>query len=282
MPAVPTLFVTQAEGPTPKWVEVEEIIEVQVKKGGPHSVSPARGAPGHTGRVLVTRPSADPNTNNSNNTRLAQDTAVASVGKPVVFCVDTSGMAWATPEDSAMEKGGGGEEEDGSLVVREEPQDTHGLGDHSPKILTHNGRALTLADLEDYVPQEGETFGCRDPMPDTSGDPPCTVSVLQREIGEPAPVVGQPVLLSMGRWPGSFQQDPWAPGAEGISFLVERPSPGGSSPWTSSFCAQVQQFADSSQCSFKTEVSTQTVDFGTVGETVTLCLRPGGGEGPGP
>ncbi|XP_033623906.1 obscurin isoform X2 [Fukomys damarensis] len=280
-PAVPTLFVTEAEGLSPKWVEVEETIEVRVKKGGPRGASPTPEASGSPGGVLVMRPGMDSNTNNSNNTRLGQDSAVACIGKPLVLCVDTGGTVWATPEeDSTMEEGGGGQEEDGGPIVREELQDTEGLGGRDPKILTHNGRVLTLADLEDYVPQEGETFGRRDPMPSASGEPPCKVSVLQREIGEPT--VGQPVLLNVGRWPSSFQQGPRAPGAEGISFLVQGLRPRGSTPWISSFHAQVQQSSDSNQSSFKTEVSTRTVGFGTVGETVTLHLHPGGNEGPGP
>lgn len=268
IPAVPKLFVTEAEGPAPKWVEVEETIEVRVKKGGTRDVPPTQEAPSSPGRLHVMRPGLDPNTNNSNNKQLGREAAVACIGKTFVLCVDASGVAWATPEeDSAMENGGGGEEEDGGTTVTEEPQDTDGLGGRDPKTLTHNGRALTLADLEDYVPREGETFGCRNPVSSASGDPPCEVSVLQREIGEPT--VGRPVLLNMGCRPGSFQRGPWAPGAES------------SSPWTSSFCAQVQQSADSSQNSFKMEVSTQAVSFGTVGETVTLHLRPDGDEGPG-
>ena len=57
---------------------------------------------------------------------------------------------------------------------------------------------------------------------------------------------------------------------------------GGAASWKPSFCIQVQRSADSGQSSFKTEVSTQTVSFGTVGETVTLHIRPDGDKAPGP
>lgn len=317
---MPTLYVTEAEapsgalpggpGPQPKWVEVEETVEVRVKKSGPRAASPAREMPRGIGGLLFTlpggTPGGDPNANNSNNKQLdqepqAQGPAVVRVGEPLVFRVDAGGSVdWAasgavSPEpeepgaslqDSSTEEAGG-EGEAGSPFVMEEPQDTDGLCSRDPKILTHSGRVLTLADLEDYVPQAGETFGCRSPAPSPSDDTPCEVSVLQREISEPT--VGRPVLLSVGRPPrhgappGFFRRGPQVHSPEGLSFHVQgaRAGPVGSTPWTSS-CTRVQHSADGSQSSFKTEVSTQMVRVGTVGETVTLHICPDGDEAPGP
>uniref|UniRef100_A0A2I3GZR0 non-specific serine/threonine protein kinase n=1 Tax=Nomascus leucogenys TaxID=61853 RepID=A0A2I3GZR0_NOMLE len=305
-PVVPTLYVTEAEahspalpglsGPQPKWVEVEETIEVRVKKMGPQGESPTTEVPRSSSGRLFTLPGAtpggDPNSNNSNNKLLAQEawaqgTAMVSVREPLVFRVDNRGSVdWAT--GCTMEEAGEEEGEDGDAFVTEESQDTHSLGDRDPKILTHNGRVLTLADLEDYVPGKGETFHCGGPGPGTPDDPPCEVSVIQREIGEPT--VGQPVLLSVGhalgpRGPlGLFRPEPRGvspPGPQvrsldGTSFLLrEAPArPVGSAPWTQSFCTRIRRSADSGQSSFTTELSTQTVNFGTVGETVTLHICP--------
>ncbi|XP_062951332.1 obscurin isoform X22 [Cynocephalus volans] len=331
-PTVPTLCVTEAEAhsptlpggvePQPKWVEVEETIEVRVKKTSPRGVSPAREVPGSPAGLLVTLPGGtsteDPNTNNSNNTLLAQEaqaqgTGVVCSGQPPSFRMDAGvGVDWATSgmdtheleeagaslkeESAAVEEGGEGEGGEGGGFMTEEPQDDDDLQGRDPKILTHNGRMLTLADLEDYVPQKGETFGCSSPVPSTSDDPPCEVSVLQREISEPT--VGQPVLLNVGRPPGprgplSFFRPgpggmppagPQVRGPEGVSFLMREAQvgPAGTTPWTQSFCTHVQRSAGSGQSSFKTEVSTQTVSFGMVGETVTLHIRPDGDEAPGP
>ncbi|XP_047393930.1 obscurin [Sciurus carolinensis] len=319
-PTVPALYVTEAEapsralpggaGPQHKWVEVEETVEVRVKKSGSRPVSPAREAPGGVGGLLFTLPSGtpggDPNANNSNNKQLvqepqAQGPAVAHVGEPLVFCVDTGGSVdWAasgvvspepeetgaSPQDGGMEEARREDEAGGPFVV-EEPQHTDGLCSRDPKILTHNGRVLTLADLEDYVPQAGETFGCRGPSPSTADHTPCEVSVLQREISEPT--VGRPVLLNVGRpprragVPGFFRPGPQVHSPEGLSFHVRGACAGpvGSTPWTSS-CTRVQHSVDGSQSSFKTEVSTQMVTLGTVGETVTLHIRRDGDEAPGP
>ncbi|XP_048657351.1 obscurin isoform X36 [Marmota marmota marmota] len=319
-PTVPTLYVTEAEapsgalpggtGPQPKWVEVEETVEVRVKKSGPQAVSPAREVPRGMGALLFTlpggTPGGDPNANNSNNKQLdqephAQGPAVVRIGEPLVFHVDAGGSVdWAasgavSPEpeetgaslrDSSTEWAG--VEGDGeSPFVVEEPQDTDGLCSRDPKILTHNGRVLTLADLEDYVPQAGETFGCRGPASSTSDDMPCEVSVLQREISEPT--VGQPILLNVGRPPrhvgppGFFRTGSQVHSPEDLSFHMRgaRAGPVGSAPWTSS-CTRVQHSTDGRQSSFKTEVSTQMVSLGTVGETVTLHIRPDGDEAPGP
>uniref|UniRef100_G1T1I5 Uncharacterized protein n=1 Tax=Oryctolagus cuniculus TaxID=9986 RepID=G1T1I5_RABIT len=249
-PTVPALYVTEAEAHSaappggtraqPQWVEVEETIEVRVRKTGPQDASPAREGPG-----------GDPNTNNSNNKWLA----------PGV-------LHGAAPEPEGT---GAPLEEEGVGLEEEE-----GLHARDPKILKRDGRVLTLADLEDYVPQAGETFGRSGPGPRAPDDLPCEVAVLQREISEPT--VGQPVLLSVGHPlgpPTSLRPGPWGHSAQGVSFL---------GPWTPSCpgAARVQRCTDSGQSSFKTEVSAQVVSFGAVGETVTLHIRPDGDEAPGP
>lgn len=111
---------------------------------------------------------------------------------------------------------------------------------------------LTLADLEDYVPQEGETFGCGGPVPSASDDPPCEVAVLQREIDPlfprspsgprplPTCICNQPRDLTQGglvttlplplplqRWElrqPSLMVDPWAlPDPEPLARPPEAP-----------------------------------------------------------
>ncbi|KAF3815626.1 hypothetical protein GH733_016518 [Mirounga leonina] len=216
-PTVPTLYVTEPEShtpglpqgtrPQPKWVEVEETIEVRVKKTGSRGASPAGEAPDSSAGLLFTLPGGtpigDPNANNSNNNLLAQEPQAQgrSTGEPLIFCMDTGPEETCEPfppqgaeEETPMEEVE--EVEGGDALLTEEPLGTNSLWGRDPKILTHDGRVLTLADLEDYVPQEGETFGCHGPVPSTSDDPPCEVSVLQREINEP--MVGQPVLLNVG------------------------------------------------------------------------------------
>ncbi|KAM9732204.1 LOW QUALITY PROTEIN: obscurin-like [Dama dama] len=309
-PAVPTLFVTEPEThmaglpggtrPQPKWVEVEETIEVRVKKAGSKGASLARETPGSSEELRFTLPGrvsgGDPNTNNSNNKLLTQEPpATVTAGEPLIFCVETGPESpepsppWGDEEEAPLE-----EERDASQG--EEPLGTDGLQGRDPKILMHHGRALTLADLEDYVPQEGETFGCSGPRPSAADDPPCEISVLQREIGEPT--VGQPVLLNVGRPPDSrappgcfghvprpreaFPSGPQGRGPTGISFCFREARAGGTATQKPSFCTQVQRSADSGQSSFKTEVSTQTVSFGTVGETVTLHIRPDRDMDPSP
>lgn len=281
-PPVPTLYVTEpgahtpapprGTGPRPKWVEVEETIEVQVKKTGSRGASPAREVPGSSAGLLFTlpggTPGGDPNTNNSNNKLLAQE----PLTRGQVFCADAE-------EEARLEV-----QEGRGVHLMEEPLGAEDFGGCDPKILTRDGCVLTLADLEDYMPQEGETFGCSSPMPSVSDDPPCEVSVLQREIGEPT--VGQPVLLDVWRPPGPRGPPGFFSGLPQGTALsrpqVFRPVGVSRARGATSFCTQVHRSADSGQSSFKTEVSTHTVSFGTVGETVTLHIRPDGDEGPSP
>lgn len=313
---VPTLCVTEAEAlspalqPRPKWLEVEETIEVQVKKTGSQGASPVRETP-HSGEGLLFTlpggiPSRDPNANNSNNKSVYQEAqtwgpAVVRVGEPLTFHVDAVASVdqaavgpepeevGATQEQNIEKEAGDSDRTERSFLM-EGPEDTGSLQGRDPKILTHNGRLLTLADLEDYVPQEGETFGCGDPTSSTQDDPPCEVSVLQREISEPT--IGRPVLLNVGHppgpsgTPGFFRMGPQVHSPESVSFLLREAweGPVSATPWTGSFRSAhvIQHSVDGSQSNFKTEVSTQTVSFGAVGETVTLHIHPDGGEAHGP
>ncbi|KAF6095953.1 hypothetical protein HJG60_014194 [Phyllostomus discolor] len=303
-PTVPMLYVTEpgahtpalpkGTGPLSKWVEVEETIEVRVKKTGPRGASPAREVPSSSAGFLFTlpggTPGGDPNTNNSNNKLLAQ----GSLPQGRVVCVSAGLESPELSPPGAAEEEAPLEVQDGAGVcLTEEPLRAHDLRGYDPKILTHDGCVLTLADLEDYVPREGETFGRSSPMTGASDDPPCEVSVLQREIREP--VVGQPILLNVGRPPGpqgplgffshlSQEGAPLGPqvcGRPGTSCVRETWAEG-PIPWMPSFRTQVHRSADSGQSSFKTEVSTKRASLGTVGETVTLHLRRDGDEGPSP
>lgn len=257
-PTVPALFVTEAEAqpatlpggvrPQSQWVEVEETIEVCVKKTGPQE--------------------GDPNSNNSNNKLLAPGPAVVyGSSQPLVLCVDAEGsVQGATPGTGVPAP-----EMDTPL---EEESDREGEGENwdtsrpwswDSKILKRDGCVLTLADLEDYVPQAGETFGRHGAEPCACDDPPCEVAVVQHEITEPT--VGQPVLLNLGHPLGSaFRPGPRDHWAQGISPVGP----------------QAPRCFHSGQASFKTEVSTQVVGFGAVGETVTVHIAPGRDSDPCP
>lgn len=198
--------------------------------------------------------------------------------------------------------------EEDNVIIVEEPEElqTEDISTRDRKILTHNGKVLTLEDLEDYVPEEGETYGCDDQ--NQTADKPCEISVLQTEINEPT--IGKPVLLNLGRpvvskprqrffskfeehVPGgmfvsaSRVTGVQSVGPSNISFHVSdtcmavtpgvhaataAASPGPSFTVKPSFCTEVQLSADNGQSSFKTEVSTRTLSYGTVGEPVTLHI----------
>ncbi|RMC04660.1 hypothetical protein DUI87_17829 [Hirundo rustica rustica] len=181
-------------------------------------------------------------------------------------------------------------------VIVDEPEELHAddISTRDRKILTHNGKLLTLEDLEDYVPQEGETYRCGDQK--HTAEKPCEISVLQTEINEPT--VGKPVLLNLvrpvvpePRQRFFSQYEEHVPrgvfvsasrvagvqsvGPSNISFRVSEPRaapPGPSFTVKPSFCTEVQRSADNGQSSFKTEVSTRTLSYGTVGEPVTLHI----------
>ncbi|NWR54814.1 OBSCN protein, partial [Bucorvus abyssinicus] len=314
---------TEVEEKKPKWVEVEEIIEFKVKK----SPKPARkrgSSPGKQekddlGVLTFTFPSSrprrspedDPNTNNSNNKLVEQskslpDDSISEANiQPLVYTTEQEGPQ-ASDEDrsSPCESEQLGNTSDNVIIV-DEPEEllTDDLSTRDCKILTHNGKVLTLEDLEDYVPEEGETYGCDDQK--HTAEKPCEISVLQTEINEPT--IGKPVLLNLVRpvvpeprqrffsqfeehIPGGvFMSASRVTGVQsvgpsniafhvsdacmgGVHAATAAASPGPSFTVKPSFCTEVQRSADNGQSSFKTEVSTRTLSYGTVGEPVTLHI----------
>ncbi|NXB07632.1 OBSCN protein, partial [Cnemophilus loriae] len=303
----------------PKWVEVEEIIEFKVKKSPKptrkRGSSPAKQEKDDSGVLTFTFPSSrpkrspedDPNTNNSNNKLVEQSKSLPNEGlsegdiQPLVYTTEQEG-----PQVSSEERNSpcGSEqlgiiqdilpEEDNVIVDEPEELHTDDISTRDRKILTHNGKLLTLEDLEDYVPQEGETYRCEDQK--HAAEKPCEISVLQTEINEPT--IGKPVLLNLVRpvvpeprqrffsqyeehVPGgvfvsaSRVTGVQSAGPSNISFRVSdsrAAPPGPSFTVKPSFCTEVQRSADNGQSSFKTEVSTRTLSYGTVGEPVTLHI----------
>ncbi|NXB23514.1 OBSCN protein, partial [Rhagologus leucostigma] len=330
--AVPRLYVTEhedmqgavardvvvestVEEKKPKWVEVEEIIEFKVKKSPKptrkRGSSPAKQEKDDSGVLTFTFPSSrskrspedDPNTNNSNNKLVEQSKSLPNEGlsegdiQPLVYTTEQEG-----PQVSSEERNSpcGGcvlacwRGEDNVIVDEPEELRTDDISTRDRKILTHNGKLLTLEDLEDYVPQEGETYRCEDQK--HAAEKPCEISVLQTEINEPT--IGKPVLLNLVRpvvpeprqrffsqyeehVPGgvfvsaSRVTGVQSVGPSNISFRVSDSrvaSPSPSFTVKPSFCTEVQRSADNGQPSFKTEVSTRTLSYGTVGEPVTLHI----------
>ncbi|NXJ71175.1 OBSCN protein, partial [Rostratula benghalensis] len=341
--AVPMLFVTEPEDrqgaaardvaietkveeKKPKWVEVEEIIEFKVKKTPKptrkRGSSPGKQEKDDSGVLTFTFPSSrprrspedDPNTNNSNNKLVEQSKSVPNDSlseadiQPLVYAAEQEGPQVSNEHRSSP----CGSEQVGNkkdnVIIIDEPEELQtddDLSTRDRKILTHNGKVLTLEDLEDYVPEEGETYGCDDQ--NQAADRPCEISVLQTEINEP--MIGKPVLLNLGRpvvseprqrffsqfeehVPGSMFMSAsrvtgvQSLGPSNISFHVSdtcvamtpgvhaaaAASPGPSFTVKPSFCTEVQLSADNGQSSFKTEVSTRTLSYGTVGEPVTLHI----------
>uniref|UniRef100_A0A674IQU3 Obscurin, cytoskeletal calmodulin and titin-interacting RhoGEF n=1 Tax=Terrapene triunguis TaxID=2587831 RepID=A0A674IQU3_9SAUR len=299
---IPTLFVTEPEDrqgaaarafvvetkveeQKPKWVEVEEIIEFKVKKSPKptkkRGASPAKPEKDDSGVLTFTMPGPrprrssedDPNTNNSNNKLVEQDKSslprdsLSDVDIPTLPDLPPSPMSRGVKEEDLPE-------EDNVIIDEPEDLETDDIGNRDPKILTHNGKVLTLEDLEDYFPEEGETYGCDDQ--NYTEDKPCEISVLQTEINEPT--VGKPVLLNLGKpvvpkprqsFFSKFKEHPAAPGVQAAAAAA---SPGPSFQLKPSFCTGVQLSADNGQSSFKTEVSTRTLSYGTIGEPVMLHI----------
>ncbi|NXF77487.1 OBSCN protein, partial [Sclerurus mexicanus] len=299
----------------PKWVEVEEIIEFKVKKSPKparkRGSSPAKQEKDESGGLTFTFPSSrprrspedDPNTNNSNNKLVEQSKSLPTEGlsegdiQPLVYTTEQEG-----PQVSSEDRNSpcGSEQlgmvqdalpEEDNVIIVDEPEEPprDDISTRDRKILTHNGKILTLEDLEDYVPQEGETYRCDDQR--QAAEKPCEISVLQTEINEPT--VGKPVLLSLGRpvvpeprqrffsqYEGGVFVSASRVAPSNISIHVSDPRaapapaapPGPSFTVKPSFCTEVQRSADSGQPSFKTEVSTRTLSYGTVGEPVTLHI----------
>lgn len=192
---VPTLYVTEPEGTAsrnPNWVEVEEIIEYKVNKSPKltrrRGVSPSKR-----------QPPDNPNANNSNN-KLVEAMRVSGAS------VDSQTFSWDneatnesetaivdSPEVEVMDF-------DQPCVFMETVVDSDDdrsavCEGCSNEVLDDGNKVFTLEDLEDYVPKEGETFGCEGSH--VPAEEPCEISVLQREINETT--VGQPVLLNLGR-----------------------------------------------------------------------------------
>ncbi|NWI50372.1 OBSCN protein, partial [Calyptomena viridis] len=322
---------SEVEEKKPKWVEVEEIIEFKVKKSPKptrkRGSSPGKQEKDDSGVLTFTLPSSrprrspddDPNTNNSNNKLVEQAKSLPNEGlsegdiQPLVYTTEQEGPQVSNedrnspcgPEqlgsDSFMDYGTEGksspQETKDNVVIVDEPEEvqTDDISTRDRKILTHNGKLLTLEDLEDYVPREGETYRCDDQK--HTAEKPCEISVLQTEINEPT--IGKPVLLSLGRAvvpeprqrffsqyeehvPGgvftSRVSGVQSVGPSNISFHVSdsrrapAAPPAPSFTVKPSFCTEVQRSADSGQSSFKTEVSTRTLSYGTVGEPVTLHI----------
>ncbi|KAM9427863.1 obscurin isoform 4-T4 [Salvelinus alpinus] len=224
---IPTLYVTDPEGGAGaraaenKWVEVEEIIEYKVNKSPRPSrrgVSPAGSERAHTPSSTRPQRSANPNANNNNNLVELQNHAELQGAQPLYWddeeeedvdvAVDGSEVApgisgdayevssLLIPNDHEHEEDEAWLEEQQEAFITEPDDDDNTPRKLEPKILTQGGRVLTLEDLEDYVPREGETYGSSNTR-SSPPERPCEISVLQREIGGSA--VGQPVLLNVGR-----------------------------------------------------------------------------------
>ncbi|XP_030053285.1 obscurin isoform X2 [Microcaecilia unicolor] len=194
--------------------------------------------------------------------------------------------------------------------LTEEPVEleTDDIGNREKKILTYHGKVLTLEDLEDYVPEEGETYGCDESDQNVKGGKPCEISVLQTEINKPT--IGKPVLLNVGRpvvptptssffrkfndnvsgtmfMSASRVSGRGSMSPSNISFHVSETCTAGASVHLTtaspgknpsfnvkpSFCSEVQRPVDNGQPSFKTEVSTRTLNYGTMREKVTLHIN---------
>ncbi|XP_010790854.1 obscurin isoform X2 [Notothenia coriiceps] len=304
---VPTLYVTQPESAEARamesrWVEVEEVIEYKVNKSPRVSrrrgVSPATSERSSTPlRAKRSPPERNPNTNNSNNKLLEQAQLQGDVS--------SSPLSWEEEEGSVSPDAVSGDphelssiltqagedsedmDDDQTVIFEPDDEDDNSLGKQEPKILTQGGRVLTLEDLEDYVPEEGEHYGSTSTP---AAEKPCEISVLQREIGGSA--VGQPVLLNVGRpgvgprqrsgFFGRFREHlssslftPAAPPASGARSRTERHVPIQVShaklEVKPSYCSEVQR-VEGGQQSFKTKVSTQTYGYTSVGNPVTLQI----------
>lgn len=268
---IPTLYVTEAEGAEakPKWVEVEEVIEYKVNKSPRlprrRGVSPATSDRSVTPSRAKRSPPENPNSNNSNNKLLEQNQLQGEGSSQPLELSDDEQTVVFEPEDEDDER--------------------------EPRVLTQGGRVLTLEDLEDYVPERGETYLSDGRLP--PADKPCEVSVLQREVG--GSTVGQPVLLNVGRpvaaaaaprqQSGFFSRVREHLTANLFQPGVAPPSDGQTRARTErhvpiqvsqaelqvkpSYCCGVQR-VEGGQQSFKTQVSTQTYSYTPLGEAVTL------------
>ncbi|XP_061549134.1 obscurin isoform X5 [Phycodurus eques] len=294
--AVPTFYVTEAEGAgvsasKPSWVEVEEVIEYKVNKsprlsrrrGVSPAISDRSTAPARPKRS----PPENPNANNSNNNLVELGGRASGQTLPWEEEEPPSGSGDPHELSSVLTTGGEPYEdlEDQQIVVFEPCDDEDLCGKQDAKMLTRGGRVLALEDLEDYVPEEGESYRSTSYSP---AEKPCEISVLQREVG--GSTVGQPVLLNLGR-PVVFPRRR----SRFFARLREHLSDGlfpSNAPQTSdsqserrvpiqvshaklevkpSYCSEVQR-VEGGQRSFKTKISTQTYSYTSVGNPVTLQI----------
>lgn len=311
---IPTLYVTEPEGAEarsmeckPRWVEVEEVIEYKVNKSPRlarrRGFSPAGSDRASTPSRAKRSPPENPNANNSNNKLVEQAQLQGDVsGQPLsweeeegnVASDSVSGITGEPHELSSVLTPAGEDSDDldDQTVIFEpddEDDDRDSFRKQEPQILTEGGRVLTLEDLEDYVPGEGETYGSSDTR-SPAAEKPCEISVLQREIG--GSTVGQPVLLNVGRPVATPRQrsgfftrfrehlsgglfSSAAPQASGVRARTERHVPIQVShaklEVKPSYCSEVQR-VEGGQQSFKTKVLTQTYGYTSVGNPITLQI----------
>ncbi|XP_059391295.1 obscurin-like [Carassius carassius] len=294
---VPTLYVPEPEGATarnPRWVEVEETIEYKVNKSPKlprrRGVSPSKFSP--PGNL---------NTNNSNNKLVeeAMGATMALQASSDTHEEETAQNVFEVPSGidnmTTLEMSDPCVSDEETIIM--EPEDDE-LDARDCKMLTDGNRVLTLEDLEDYVPQAGETFGSSTDH-HISVEKPSEISVLQREINES--VIGKPIVLNvvrpvppakprMGLF-GSFKEhisSMFSPGSSaGGSSQARREKTipihvtgSNYSRHTSSFarlevlptyCSMVQREKEGGLQSFKTQVSTQTRNYTPTGQ-VTLQI----------
>ncbi|XP_040910986.1 obscurin isoform X7 [Toxotes jaculatrix] len=308
---IPTLYVTEPEGAEakameskPRWVEVEEVIEYKVNKSPRlprrRGISPAGSDRAATPSRPKRSPPENPNANNSNNKLVEQVQAElpGDVSSQPLSWEEQGNAASAFTSEEPHELSTvltpareDSEDLDDQQTVIFEPDDED--NDHSllrkqePKILKQGDHVLTLEDLEDYVPEEGETYGSSS----VTVEKPCEISVLQREIG--GSMVGQPVLLNVGRPVVAPRQrssflSRFKEHLSSNLFSSSVPHASGARPRTErhipiqvshaklevkpSYCSEVQR-VEGRQQSFKTKVSTQTYGYTSVGNPVTLQIR---------
>ncbi|XP_073797148.1 obscurin isoform X34 [Danio rerio] len=286
---VPTLYVPEAEGATarnPRWVEVEEIIEYKVNKSPKlprrRGISPGkRSSP------------ANPNTNNSNN-KLVEATLGAVMTLQASSDDEDTEQNVAEVMESIIGETSDPDGDDKGTIILESEDDEFGNRDF--KMLSDGNKVLTLEDLEDYIPQEGETFGSH-PNRQIPEEKPSQISVLQREVNET--VIGKPILLNVGRpvappkprtgFFGSFKEhisSMFTPGSlanTGSRSRQEKNIPihvmGGSSSGFAhhassaarfevqpTYCSEVQRGKGGGLQSFKTQVSAQTHSYTPAGQ----------------
>lgn len=312
---IPTLYVTEPEGADaraveskPRWIEVEEVIEYKVNKSP--RLSRRRGvSPAGSDRVATpSRPKRstieNPNVNNSNN-KLVEQTQTHCEGginnQPISWNEDENvvpGSASGEPCELSSVLSPAGEDiddQDDEQTVIFEPEDDEDneydpLTTQESVKLKRGDCILNLEDLEDYIPEEGETYGSSDAHC-VSEEKPCEISVLQREIG--GSQVGQPVLLNVGRpnvvprqrssFLGRFREhlsnsvfSSTFPQVAEARPRVERQVPIRVShakvEVNPLYYSEVQR-GKSRQPSFKTKVSTQTYGYASVGNPVTLQIK---------